>query len=688
METIINESSSTLNKKRKELLVSLDGGEEVSAIDLATYGLTSYYNQTQMRDLSSSLHEKILLLNNQEKRIKHIQKQDLFFMNEQIEALKFIKKNKKIILAAPTSFGKTLILKEYIYLYKPNVVVFIVPTNALAYELESDFKKNSSFSEYEIFDKNKELDRDEAVVNTNKMLFIGTQEKFLEVRPTLDEIDLFIIDEAYKLEDNVNEQRAYKLSKTFLDSQISTCKKICLLSPNADFVGFEDYNFKTFETTFNAVDRCIHIINEGDFFKTLAENAKENKTILYCRTPADISYVEPNIDSLSDIPTDFINFAEKEFHPEWTVVKLLKKGVLSHHGLMPKYIQNKMINIFINTDGFNMLVGTNSISEGINTPTKNLFLHESCDMTSKKLLVKNTIGRAGRLGQYPIGHIYSVNEEICNIDKERITIKLALSDEDNLKEIEDSENEEKIKTFCEMNDIDEELYHLLIDTYKISLHRLQLILDSLKEKRTYADITNLVFMAQKAFPKTYFYASEDKFYIKGTLNNFYKDENGENKSLNTYNDKIEYIQSKIKNKNKSQVMDGYMRFVYSTLDYTICPIVNIAKDIQDKYPNWQFGKNVPETINVFRVKYFKKFFGMADFDDLSENEKNILITLREYGVNIIDMKINKSILSEIAEHLNKRYSTYDIMNIIIALSNSNSSNKDVYKKIVSKYITF
>ena len=94
----ISESSEVLNSKRKELLISLDDGNEVPTVDLATYGLTSYYNQTQMRDLSSSLHEKVLLLNNQERQIKHIQNENLFFMSKQIEALEFIRNNKKIIL--------------------------------------------------------------------------------------------------------------------------------------------------------------------------------------------------------------------------------------------------------------------------------------------------------------------------------------------------------------------------------------------------------------------------------------------------------------------------------------------------------------------------------------------------------------------------------------------------------------
>ena len=145
MKTLVNETSAELNTKRKELLVSLDSGQKVSSISLATYGLTTYYDRNQMRDLSSSLYEKVLLLNNQGKRIKHIKDKELFFLTEQIEAFNFINNNKKVILSAPTSFGKTLILKEYIYVFQPKVVVFIVPTNALAYELESDFKKNPSF---------------------------------------------------------------------------------------------------------------------------------------------------------------------------------------------------------------------------------------------------------------------------------------------------------------------------------------------------------------------------------------------------------------------------------------------------------------------------------------------------------------------------------------------------------------
>lgn len=353
---------------------------------------------------------------------------------------------------------------------------------------------------------------------------------------------------------------------------------------------------------------------------------------------------------------------------------------------MPKYLQNRMISLFNKENNYNLLIGTNSISEGINTPTKNLFIHESYNIKEKKLLIKNTVGRAGRLGVYPIGHIYSVDKELENVIKENITIKLAIADEDNLNEIKDTEDEKRINEFCCSNNIEREFYDLKIEPYKMSLSRLQKVFDCLKKDRTYDDITNLPFMASEVFNKSYFNASDDRYFIKGVLNKYYFAEGRQRKPLNSYNDKIEYIQRNIHGMTKSDVMDGYMKFIYSTLDYTICPIANIAKDIQEQYLNWEFGRNVIESITKFRKKYYETFFGMPDFDELSQNEVSIMSTLREYGVNIIDAEINKKVLAEIDNQLNKRFSTYDIMNAIRYLANSDSEYIRTYKKIVSKYI--
>lgn len=88
---------------------------------------------------------------------------------------------------------------------------------------------------------------------------------------------------------------------------------------------------------------------------------------------------------------------EREFHPEWSTVKLLKRGILSHHGQMPKYVQNKMLKLFVENQSYNLLVGTNSISEGINTPTKNIFFSKNVTFDKDKLLLKTQLDVLGGL---------------------------------------------------------------------------------------------------------------------------------------------------------------------------------------------------------------------------------------------------------------------------------------------------
>ena len=163
---------------------------------------------------------------------------------------------------------------------------------------------------------------------------------------------------------------------------------------------------------------------------------------------------------------------------------------------MPKYIQNRMINLFNHDEKYKILLGTNSISEGINTVTKNLFIHPE-NIVGDKLLLKNTIGRAGRLGKYPIGHIFSVKELESEIE-DTIQIKLAISEEKELKEIVESKQDDKIHFFCSTYNISEEVCKSLLQKYKLSLTKLGNILDILTKDLRYSGIESLPFMSKHA----------------------------------------------------------------------------------------------------------------------------------------------------------------------------------------------
>lgn len=672
------------NKKRKNILRMLDKGLDVPIIELGMYDLTPYFDEQQE---NLSLSEMIMVINNHERKISHVDK-ELFLSPPQYDALQYLVENDRVILSAPTSFGKTLLLKEYIYLHKPRNIVYIVPTKALAYELERNLKENIHFSEYTIFDKYTPVEKMGATESDEeKLFFIGTQEKYLEINnDNMRIIDLFVIDEAYKLQESVGRQRAYKLSEAFLDSMDKQSNKIVLLTPRAKLIGFEKYGFQEFLSDFNAVEKNYIVLDKARFFNELLSKENE-KTILFCNSPQQINSAFMTIENslVKKYETEFVKMLENEIHPEWCVVKLLKAGILTHHGQMPKYVQNRMINLFNESNEYSILFGTNSISEGINTVTKNLFIHPD-NNTRDTLLLKNTIGRAGRLGKYPIGYIYST-ENIEDVVENEIVISLAISDEEELSEIIDSKDTSKITELSEKYCLDFEFCQDIIARYKLSLSRLDRILESLRIDRKFKNITNLPYIAKYAFQSNYQGNLEvDKIVIAGYLQTYYMKDNNR-VFLNNFNDRIEYFKMKSKlTMDNTEIINSYMQFIYSTLEYYIIPILNIGMDIKVKYPSWTFGENVYESIEECRTKYYNKTYGELNVDNLSEEHMRIVSALKDYGMLTILKKMNAEILDEINEKLGRRYSTIDIIRAINQLAQTSNEHREIFQKMKRKYL--
>lgn len=679
-------SSDKYNKRRKKILEELEEGKDLSIIELGMYDLTPYFKTDEF---DVSLSEKIMLNKNYERKIEHVSN-ELYFSPPQYKALECLFRENRVILSAPTSFGKTLLIKEYIYRQKPKNIVYIVPTNALAYELERSFKENEKFSDYTIFDK---CSMEEHINNENfreeKLFFIGTQEKYLEInQKVMGQIDVFVIDEAYKLQESVRNQRAYKLSETFLDSMIINSKKIFLLTPKATLKGFDKYEFYMYKSDFNAVDKNYVVLEQNNFFNVLLKRGEKEKTILFCNSPKQINVGYEQIRNLikNKEDTEFVELLETDIHPDWGVVKLLKAGILTHHGQMPKYVQNRMINLFNESENYNILFGTNSISEGINTVTKNLFIHPEYNSLNDILLLKNTIGRAGRLGKYPIGYIYSCTN-VEELVENEIVISLAIANEEEMSEIEDSKNNEKILQFSEKYDLDFEFSQQLIKTYKLSLAKLERILEALSDSRKFSGITNLPFIANKAFKNEYPGVLDiDKVLIAGYLQAFYKD--GDQKIyLNNFNARIAYFKKKAKiSMNNTEIINSYMQFIYSTLEYYIMPLVNIGLEIKGKCPNWHFGKNVVESLDDCKSKYYACTYGGLNIDDLSDEHKLIISAMKDYGMMSVLKNLNEEILDEIEDCLNVRYSTIDVLHAINYLAQNSDRHKDFYYEIKKKYM--
>lgn len=699
------------NNIRKDILLKFDSDEflDLKSLDVGYYGLTSYLDKIDFSK-DSRICDFYYRYKNIQNEIKHISTnaKKYYFMPIQYEALKFIECNDKSIIMAPTSFGKTLILKEHIYLNKYKTIVYIVPTNALAYELQKSFKENETFKNYLLFDK---IGKNKEEEQKDGLLFVGTQEKFLDVRQHIKSIDFAVIDEAYKLADPIDNARCYKLSKSFLELLSNYNCKMCLLTPNAELRGFQEFGFKCFETTFNAVDKHFSVVDETSFYSVLDQKRTSGKTILFCKTPGDVSDISDKIVGTTTNESQFYKQIVGDFHKDWSVAKLLSKGILTHDGIMPKYLQNKMLFLFNKENSnYNMLVGTNSISEGINTPTKYLFLHPSCNEHDNLLLIKNTIGRAGRLGKYPIGHIYStVNfEEKVGGD---VVLEVSAISENGLSELSDTNNDEKIERFCKLHKITKDVYFKIINKFHVSQYRLGVILNVFSQKEYVSDsFTNIAWISFNALKTSYNKKREYRFdeakldaqLMRALLQQYYckdiiivegKKEYINPVFLNNYEQRIKFFRvlqnrhNSSVNYSNSEIIDGFIKLKYSTFDYIYYPIALIGKEINDSIPNWRFGEKVLDIIKNFLRKYHKFSYGTDDYDSFDEFEKSILSSIKELGLSITSTTFNKEIIYEIGSKLSKRYSMYDIVNAIFNLS-KDSQNKEFYKEILNKYLDY
>lgn len=112
--------------------------------------------------------------------------------------------DEKLFLSAPTSFGKTFLLKEIIYRHQEKYenIVIVLPTVALLIEVTEDIENfntqyNLEYSLYNSVYKDLEL--------TERNIFILTPERVLRllaIKPDI-KIDFFFFDEIYKIDEDV-----------------------------------------------------------------------------------------------------------------------------------------------------------------------------------------------------------------------------------------------------------------------------------------------------------------------------------------------------------------------------------------------------------------------------------------------------------------------------------------------------
>ncbi|MCR5609394.1 MAG: DEAD/DEAH box helicase, partial [Lachnospiraceae bacterium] len=192
---------------------------ENHADNLFSLGLTMY---SSIFSLDSTVYNSFSLSEIDDKISLH---------PEQIKILNKIRENKSLIFSAPTSFGKTFVIFEYIAREHPKNVVLVVPTLALIDEYKRRIinQYRNVFCEYKVYlsiEEGKEYDFN------GYNIFLVTHDRVIneKIHEIFKTIDFLVIDEVYKLQKNEEDDRILILNLAYYNLA-SISKKYVLLAP-------------------------------------------------------------------------------------------------------------------------------------------------------------------------------------------------------------------------------------------------------------------------------------------------------------------------------------------------------------------------------------------------------------------------------------------------------------------------
>ena len=275
---------------------------------------------------------------------------------KQMAILKTIEDNDASIISAPTSCGKTFCIFEYIAKHTPHNVVLIVPTLALADEYRRKFNSINKgiFDEYRIHIS---IIEDKEYDFSQKNIFILTHDKAIHESSyiKLEKIDFLVIDEVYKLQKKDDDDRVLVLNMAYyylaqkankyvlLAPFIAGIKKIEVLEKRPTFYR-TDYSPVVNEVIFCEIEYDDEDIRFRKCKEILDNKIEQSdKTLVYFPTVKSLCHYVHNIvaqepvqdPSSSEAIKAVLEWAKKEIHEDWYLVKALERGYLIHNAQIP-----------------------------------------------------------------------------------------------------------------------------------------------------------------------------------------------------------------------------------------------------------------------------------------------------------------------------------------------------------------
>lgn len=316
---------------------------------------------------------------------------------------------KNVILSAPTSFGKSLVIDTIIATERFKNIAIVLPTIAL---IDETRKRLSRFRDrYKIITHSTQSVSD-------RNIFVLTQERVMEIVNELD-VDFFVIDEFYKIQPTPQDQeRSIILNQAFY-KLLKKGGQFYLLGPNIENINSKvfpenvEINFiKTdYKTVITEKIKVAAPSTDEDALLNLCTELTE-PTLIYCKSPKSANKVAKLLFDSGKFKTNknnesAIEWLEEEYHPLWFLPKALKYGIGIHHGKIPRAISQFAVKAF-NENKLQFLVCTSTLIEGVNTKAKNVIIYDNKVANEKFdfFTFNNICGRSGRMFQHFIGRVF------------------------------------------------------------------------------------------------------------------------------------------------------------------------------------------------------------------------------------------------------------------------------------------
>ncbi|WP_159128766.1 DEAD/DEAH box helicase, partial [Acinetobacter sp. 8I-beige] len=402
------------------------------------------------------------------------------YTNNQYDLYKDILNEKYFSFSGPTSIGKSFLIKNCAIQLsqKYKNIIFILPTKALLDEFIISFRKIINEQNIENTNIGKTISK---LRKDKNNILVLTQERYNSLLYSQDfldvNIDILFVDEAHKLLEKKN-KRAITLFKVINKSlnRFPEMKLIfsCPIISNPEILlnifNIENGASRTIKES--PVSQNLYSINIGrkecfyydtitnkvidlpnsrsyssDFELIQSIGALSDSNLVYLSSRQNcinsaINFKNYLISNGEEVTTDeeLINESEliSDFiHNEFSLAELLKYKIAFHHGGLPPFIRKRIEDLYAKRK-IKYIFCTSTLLEGVNLPTKNVFIYPfkiSNSEESSKLNFWNLAGRAGRYKNELTGNIFCINKPDNNFNKDEIFSKNEVKLDNNLNSI-------------------------------------------------------------------------------------------------------------------------------------------------------------------------------------------------------------------------------------------------------------